>query len=259
MEAAIAGSTWFNFPRLSALNRAPDAASILARYKREIADLCSNLVTDNDPKTRPASLDGCQLKVEGQLQLYVSQSLTEMEKQNEVRKRVSLILLTLVIVLPFFVATIRAGQRAPEASKALWLTVNCTFVLFLVLIVVSIAVWQHQDYVIAYVPVPILEWGFAGGMAAVIHRLGYRKHKLVSDLLPWIVARPVVGFFMGGVVYFIAMVGGVLVGKSITAQTQLALNAVVFIAAFNERFANALFGRLIAFVGDRKAKDAEPE
>ena len=120
----------------------------------------------------------------------------------------------------------------------------CVVILLLVLVVVSIAIWNGPDYNIAYVPVPILEWGFAGGMVAVIHRLAYGRYSSLRKLYLWVIARPVIGFFMSGVIYFIALAAAKVANYQLTTETQyLWLNAVAFIAAFNDKFADAVIGR----------------
>jgi hypothetical protein len=120
--------------------------------------------------------------------------------------------------------------------------------LLLVLVVISIAIWDKPDFYIAYVPVPILEWGFAGGMLAVINRLASGRYSSVRRLYPWVVARPIIGLFMGGVIYFIALAGAILTKAPLTSGGQLPqnlwLNAVAFIAAFNDRFTEAVIGRI---------------
>jgi hypothetical protein len=201
----------------------------------------------------------CQSRLRSEVLLFTTKAFDDLRNRNNVWKRIWLVLLSLIIVLPFFLAAVRAFRRAPEENKPLWLTVCCTFVLLFVLVAVSIAVWQRADQQIAYVPIPILEWGFAGGMVAVIYRLGYEEHSSVSKLLPWVVARPVVGLFMGGAIYFIALVGGLLTQIKIEGNKQLALNAIVFVAAFNDTFAKAMLGRFVLRVRDDEEKTKNKE
>lgn len=83
-------------------------------------------------------------------------------------------------------------------------------VLFLLLMGgVSIGLWGIPDPKIMYVPVPILQWAFTGGMVAVLYRLAYhRKIDLgEADLYVWVIAKPVIGMVMGAMVYFFAVSG----------------------------------------------------
>lgn len=179
--------------------------------------------------------------------VIIRQSLNE--HFNEVRKRVWLGLLSLLFgILPLWAAARKLGTPS-EKNRSLWLVISCVVILLLVLGIISISVWNRPDPRIAYVPVPILEWGFAGGMIAVIHHLASGDYSSIRRLYPWVVARPVIGLFMGGVVYAIATAGLVLMGPGNLEVDQwqlpsnLWLNALAFVAAYNDKFSEAVIGR----------------
>lgn len=199
----------------------------------------------------------CQAKIRDAIAVATKQAL------DDQRKRLWLILLSLIIGVPFLGVAARTFITTSEERKPLWIVICYIVILLLVLVVISIAIWNRPDFFIAYVPVPILEWGFAGGMLAVIHRLASGRYSSVNRLYTWIVARPIIGLFMGGVIYFIALAGGILTHaplKDGQLPDNLWLNAIAFIAAFNDRFAEAVIGRITSrFVRQPEEKTAAKE
>jgi hypothetical protein len=247
----LVASLWFRYPQ-PPLPRT-DIAEAIARQDSAFESLCKQLVVDVKIEERAARQADCQSRLRTEAERLAEQSLLAFRNEHSPQRRITLILLCLVVVLPFFLASVRLFKRAPEESKALWLTVCCVFVLLFLLLVVSIGVWNQPDKFIAYVPVPILEWGFAGGMLAVIHRISFTQTR-VSRLMPWVVARPLIGMFMGAAVYFIALAIDAVTSIKLSGdpKKQLALNSIVFVAAFNDKFARATLGKVGLHTTDPK-------
>lgn len=245
--AAVSTAIWFDIIRQPIDRKLIDQTMA---SNKDIETLCANLPPDVQ--------SNCQEKIRAAIQNVAVQSLYDQ------RKRLWLILLSLVIGVPLLWAAARMFTTTSEEHKPLWIVICYVIILLLVLVVVSIVIWNRPDFFIAYAPVPILEWGFAGGMLAVIHRLASGRYLSVNRLYPWIVARPIIGMFMGGVIYFIALAGGILTNAPLTSEGQLPrnlwLNAVAFIAAFNDRFAEAIIGRVTSmFVPQSEGKNKDKE
>ncbi len=103
----------------------------------------------------------------------------------------------------------------------LWLTVVVAVALLGILTAISIAIWPRVDGrlkwpvdnpIIMFVPIAILEWAFAGGMVSVLLRLASRRDLPASrlGLYTWAIAKPIIGLFMGSLVYFLALAAGKL-------------------------------------------------
>jgi len=242
--AAVGIAIWYDIIRPVPLGQ--EQVAQFPESNRKIDELCAQLVGEVKPgDDRQTIISDCKAKVTSSIAL-TERSFDEWNGRN-LRKRLWLILFSLLIAIPAFWFVGGKFRESAEGQQRFWLLTCFALVLLLVLVVVSIAVWNQPDYYIAYVPVPILEWGFAGGMLAVIHRLAYGRYTSVSKLYLRAIATPVIGLFMSGVVYFIALGGAILIKVPLNAQGQLNnnlwLNAIAFIAAFNEKFAEAVVGR----------------
>jgi hypothetical protein len=221
---------------------------------KDSATWCKDLLSDVQ--------SDCQNQVRSAT-VFAVQSFDERFK---LRQRLWLILLALLIgILPLWAAA-RKLRTASEKTRPLWLVITCVVILLLVLGVISIVVWNKSDAKIAYIPVPVLEWGFAGGMLAVIHHLASGDYSSVRRLYPWVVARPVIGFFMGGVVYAIATAGLVLTNinasenpgmHQVQLTTNLWLNALAFVAAYNDKFSEAVIGRFTSGLLQHREKKSD--
>jgi len=136
-----------------------------------------------------------------------------------------------------------------EQKKLLILAILFDIVLLLIMGSLTYVVWGKPDYIIMYVPVPILQWSFAGGMIAVLYRLAYQRNTPGIRLYIWAVAKPIIGLFMGALVYFIALGGGLLLSAQLKDQ-QLQnihwLNALAFIGGFSDQFSIGLISRLVS-------------
>ncbi len=139
-----------------------------------------------------------------------------------------------------------------EQKKLFWIAISYVGALLIIMGVLSYLLWGKGPYIIAYIPIPVLQWSFLGGMVAVLYRLAYRRNNPGIGLYIWIVAKPIIGLVMGAVVYFIALGGGRLVGADLLApngqpkdfNTILWLNALAFIGGFSDRFSIDLINRI---------------
>ena len=137
---------------------------------------------------------------------------------------------------------------AAEEKKLLWLTVIYIIVLFSLLALISWLTWGQGAIIIMWVPVAILQWSFAGGMVAVLYRLAYRKEVLTVglELYVWAIAKPIIGLFMGSLVYFIALAGGKLLNASTEAiRNELWLNVIAFVGGFSDDLSVGLVKRFV--------------
>jgi hypothetical protein len=137
-----------------------------------------------------------------------------------------------------------------EEKSYFWLTLVFICLLLLTLVLISIVVWNKPDYYIMYVPVPILEWAFVGSMVAVIYRLAYRKKVWTSriGLYTWVIAKPIIGLFMGALVYFLALGGGKLLGApsdALQGERVYWLSVVAFIGGFSDELSLGLVRRIV--------------
>jgi hypothetical protein len=118
------------------------------------------------------------------------------------------------------------------------------------LLILGIWVWRtfnHDDWTVMGVPQIVLEWSLIGAIAGALFRLSSYPRLSATDkaqLYLWVIAKPFVGVAFGGVVYFVA-VGGVLVlqGSADVDHPQL-LAALGFLAAFSDRFGLSVLERL---------------
>ncbi len=149
-----------------------------------------------------------------------------------------------------------------DDPKLLWITILYEVLLLAILTAVTLWLWDNPllpNPKIAFVPIAILEWSFAGGMVAVLYRLAYQRNTTGIRLYTWVVAKPIIGLFMGAIVYFLAVGGVLLLGTQTTVQPsaqpidptmvlqdKLWLNAFAFIGGFSDRFSVDLIKRVIS-------------
>jgi len=96
-----------------------------------------------------------------------------------------------------------------DETKLFWIALGAVLFLLVVMVVATILLWGQPDPRIAYVPLPILQWSFLGGMVAVLYRLANQANTPNVHLYIWIITKPIIGMVMGAMVFFLA-VGGVL-------------------------------------------------
>jgi hypothetical protein len=246
LVGALASAVWF---QVLDSDVSDEHIAKVAESNKDIQALCNIVAPDSRCKERTiAAIENA--------------SLVALDDQ---KKRLWLTLLAIVLGVPILGGLGRAARTALPEQKVFWLTAMCIAILLIVLGITTIAVWNLPDQNVAYVPVPILEWGFAGGMLAVIYRLAYGRVTDVGKLYTWMIARPVIGLFMGGVIYFIMFAGGILVNAQLTnsgqLQNNLWLNALTFIAAFSDKFSTAMIKQVttVLFKSDDKPDDQKSE
>ncbi|MGH8059029.1 MAG: hypothetical protein ACREOH_17635, partial [Candidatus Entotheonellia bacterium] len=147
------------------------------------------------------------------------------------------------------------------------LTVIVAAVFLLVLAGVSYLIWSRdangaligkpedgiimkpeKGIIIMWVPISILEWAFAGAMVSVLYRLAYRKsiQRVDLELYTWAIAKPIIGLFMGALVYFLALAGAKLLDGSPEAlKNALWLNVVAFVGGFSDELSVGLINRFV--------------
>jgi hypothetical protein len=143
-----------------------------------------------------------------------------------------------------------------EEKRYFWLTILYVLILLLTLVGVSFIIWNKPDYFIMYVPVPILEWAFVGSMVGVLFRLAYRKKVWTSaiGLYTWVIAKPIIGLFMGALVYFLALAGGKLLGApsdALKGEQVYWLCIVAFIGGFSDELSIGLVKKIVTKILDR--------
>ncbi len=152
----------------------------------------------------------------------------------------------LIVIGPLLIYVIRTKD---ETKRIIGIAAIYVAILLLVVSGVSIAVWGRPDPVIAYVPVPILEWSFIGGTVAVLYRLAFKENKMDTQLYLWAIAKPIIGLAMGALVYFIALGGSILLGNplgnDLPNNTIYWLCALAFIGGFSDRFAVEAMDRFV--------------
>jgi len=139
-------------------------------------------------------------------------------------------------------------------------TVVFACALFSTIAVVVVLLWNRPDPIVLYVPVYILVWGLLGGGVGVLHRLAFHRGdgKQGHELYTWVIAKPVIGMVMGGIVYFLAVSGELFLNGKTEISNIHFLNVLAFIAGFSDRFSIDLIDRVAARAGQgRSARGAE--
>lgn len=128
--------------------------------------------------------------------------------------------------------------------------VACEFVLVIIIAAVSVLIW-NRTYYIMFVPVSILEWGFVGGVTGVLFRVAYPQNAAAVPVrfTTWVVAKPVVGMVMGGLVYFLAVSGQMALNGGRGVGSNELLNVIAFFGGFSDRFGIELINKVTG--GDR--------
>lgn len=145
----------------------------------------------------------------------------------------------------------------PNETQIKNIIISAIYILILIFVDsgVLIMVFSRSDPTIAYVPSPILEWAFTGGIIGVLYRLTSNN----IENYVWAITKPVIGLVMGGVVYFIALGGGILIGLPqdgiLPKNTIYLLCAFAFVAGFSEKFSIDLINRLTGKYNMEEKKD----
>lgn len=129
-----------------------------------------------------------------------------------------------------------------QALAVLRLVVIFAVALVTVLIVTSYLIW-NRSFLILWVPAWIWAWSFAGGMVAVLYRLGSPRLSKPAglQLYSWAISTPLIGLFFGAIVYFVALAGAKL------------LNQAPIDTPAAESLGNATWLNVIAFFGGFRA------
>jgi hypothetical protein len=169
--------------------------------------------------------------------------------------------------------TDKPAEAALHSRAVLRLVAIYAVVLVAVLATVSYVVWDlKENKIILWVPVAIWEWSFAGGMVAVLYRLGSPRLEKPAGpaLYSWAISTPLAGLFFGAIVYFVALAGARLfdaspgapetAGDALAASSALAeatwLNVIAFFGGFR---ADLAMRWVRSFVGSRVGDDREEE
>jgi len=128
-----------------------------------------------------------------------------------------------------------AEDLEPQTARAvLRLVIIYAIVLVGVVALVSWLIWDSGNPIIMFVPIAIWEWSFAGGMVAVLYRLGSPRLAKPDglQLYSWAIATPAAGLFLGATVYFVALAGAKLVGGIDPLEDATWLNVIAFFGGF---------------------------
>lgn len=108
------------------------------------------------------------------------------------------------------------------------------------------------------VPQSVILWGAAGSLAAILYRFYTEQGQIrFATEFRWLIARPIIGIIMGGVVYVALNSGLVLLTTSSAAQTTATAAAnstininsfwiVAFLAGFSDKFYLGVIDLLVA-------------
>lgn len=108
------------------------------------------------------------------------------------------------------------------------------------------------------VPQSVILWGAAGSLAAILYRFYTEQGQIrFATEFRWLIARPIIGIIMGGVVYIALNSGLVLLTSSSAAQTTASAAAnstvninsfwiVAFLAGFSDKFYLGVIDLLVA-------------
>lgn len=108
------------------------------------------------------------------------------------------------------------------------------------------------------VPQSVILWGAAGSLAAILYRFYTEQGQIrFATEFRWLIARPIIGIIMGGVVYIALNSGLILLTSSNTAQNAAGAAAsppvhinsfwiVAFLAGFSDKFYLGVIDLLVA-------------
>ena len=133
-----------------------------------------------------------------------------------------------------------------ESLKLFWITLTYTTIFLVIITIGTYLLWDQPNFSIAYVPIDVLEWAFIGGMIGVLYRLAYHPHALEkANFTAWIVAKPVIGVVMGGLIYYLAVSGSIFLNGSSTIKNTELLDVIAFIGGFSDKLTISLINKII--------------
>jgi hypothetical protein len=143
-------------------------------------------------------------------------------------------------------AIVPGSDSRREDRRFFWLAVAYELIVLVSIGLVSALVWNRY-YEIMFLPVSILEWGFVGGAVAVLYRVAYPKDERAAPVrfAAWVVAKPIIGMVMGGLVYLLAVSGELFLNGKTSIQNVQFLNVLAFIGGFSDRLSVQLIDRLV--------------
>jgi hypothetical protein len=132
-------------------------------------------------------------------------------------------------------------------EKRLLLVTCISVVAFLgVMVGTSFLLWNRGDKFIMWIPVYALQGGFCGGMVAVFYRVAILRGAGLhgEKLYAWVVAKPIMGIALGGVVYLLVASGESALNGTPTINNYELVGALAFLGGFSDRFSLRLLNHL---------------
>ncbi len=146
------------------------------------------------------------------------------------------------------VGKLKESQDQRESFQPFWITFVTVLFFLAVMSGLTYILWNKPVFTIAYVPVDVIEWGFIGGIIAILYRISYKQEDANSTLnFPsWLIAKPIIGMVMGALVYFLAVSGQLFLnGKPEIAHTEF-LNVLAFFGGFSDTLSLNLLNKLFS-------------
>jgi hypothetical protein len=141
-------------------------------------------------------------------------------------------------------------SAAPSASEQRKFFLAALIYSILLLSVVALAAYLLWDRLTEpkffYVPAHIWLWALIGGMVAVLHRAAYqpKDDDAPVQFYAWVVAKPVIGTVMGGLVYLLAVCGELFLNSKTQIDNIQFLCVAAFIGGFSDRFSIDLITKI---------------
>jgi hypothetical protein len=141
-------------------------------------------------------------------------------------------------------------SAAPSASEQKFFLAALIYSILLLSVVV-IAAWllwdRGSEPFFFYVPGHIWLWALIGGLVAVLHRAAYKPKDddAPVQFYAWIVAKPVIGTVMGGLVYLLAVCGELFLNSKTQIDNIQFLCVAAFIGGFSDRFSIDLITKVV--------------
>lgn len=140
-----------------------------------------------------------------------------------------------------------AAPPVSEQRKFVIAAVIYALLLIAVAAGVAYVLWDRQsEPKIFYVPAHIWLWALIGGLVAVLHRAAYKANDDDAPIqfYPWLIAKPVIGTVMGGLVYLLAVCGELFLNSKTQIDNIQLLCVAAFIGGFSDRFSIDLITKI---------------
>lgn len=133
-----------------------------------------------------------------------------------------------------------------NSLKLFWITFFYSVAFLVIIGTGTYLLWDKHSFSIAYVPIDILEWAFIGGMMGVLYQLAYHPRTLEkANFASWIVAKPIIGVVMGGLIYFLAVSGSIFLNGSSSIKNTELLDVFAFIGGFSDKLTISLINQIL--------------